>query len=311
MLDVSNASEIGLKIYLFANNVLLNRTMQNLNYHHLRYFREVAIEGHLGRAAARLNVSQSALSIQIKQLEDRLGHALFDRIGRGLVITEAGRIALDHADRIFGAGDELLATLRQNSSVIPPLRVGALSTLSRNFQLQFLRPILAAEDFAIDLRSGNTTSLLHDLETLALDVVLTTQIPQDGETVQFAAHRIAEQPVEIHGTPERLKHKSLKALLENEPMILPTESVIRAGFENLVTKLGIRPRIAAHVDDMAMVRLLAREGAGLALAPSVVLADEIANGTVATAPFDLNIAEPFFAVTLPRKFPHPALATLL
>ena len=74
--------------------------MKQMNYHHLRYFREVARQGHLGRAAELLNVSQSALSIQIKQLEDRMGHAFFDRVGRGLVLTEAGRIALDHADRI-------------------------------------------------------------------------------------------------------------------------------------------------------------------------------------------------------------------
>jgi LysR family transcriptional activator of nhaA len=100
-------------------------------------------------------------------------------------------------------------------------------------------------------------------------------------------------------------------LLENEPLILPTESVIRAGFENLVAKLGVRPNIVANVDDMAMVRLLTREGIGLAIAPSVVLADEIGNGSVATAPFDLGIVEPFFAVTLPRKFPHPALLDIL
>ncbi len=109
----------------------------------------------------------------------------------------------------------------------------------------------------------------------------------------------------------RLKYTSLKEFLENEPLILPTESVIRAGFENLVTKLGVRSIIAANVDDMAMVRLLTREGVGLAVAPSVVLADEIGNGSLATAPFDLGIVEPFFAVTLPRKFPHPALLDLL
>ncbi|MEH6648175.1 LysR family transcriptional regulator [Sulfitobacter sp.] len=97
-----------------------------LNYHHLRYFREVAIEGNLGRAAHRLNVAQSALSVQIRQLEDRLGFLLFDRIGRALVLTEAGSIALDHADRIFTAGDELLATLHQSGDIKPPLRIGAL-----------------------------------------------------------------------------------------------------------------------------------------------------------------------------------------
>ncbi len=282
-----------------------------LNYHHLRYFREVALEGHLGRAAERLNVAQSALSVQIKQLEDRLGFALFDRVGRTLVLTEAGRIALDHADRIFETGDELLATLQQNSTRQPPLRIGALSTLSRNFQLQFLRPLLASDATTFWLKSGNITMLLDDLESLALDVVLTTQVPDNGSATVFAAQRISEQPVGIHGRPQQLGHASLRGLLESEPLILPTESVIRTGFENLAANLGIQPRVVANVDDMAMVRLLAREGVGLAIAPTVVVADEIASGLLATASFDLGISEPFFAVTLPRKFPHPALGGLL
>lgn len=78
-----------------------------------------------------------------------------------------------------------------------------------------------------------------------------------------------------------------------------------------MSKAGLRPRIIADVDDMAVVRLPTREGAGVALAPSVVLADEIVQGLISTAPFDLGIIEPFFAVTLPRSFPHPALHTLL
>lgn len=282
-----------------------------LNYHHLRYFREVAREGHLGRAAERLNVAQSALSLQIKQLEDRLGYPLFDRIARSLVLTEAGRIALDHAERIFSTGDELLASLQQNSPIAPPLRIGALSTLSRNFQLAFLRPLFASGAHRFWLKSGNTQILLDDLKSLALDVVLTTQIPDSTQDLSFAAQRIAEQSVRIHGRLNQLRHKSLAALLAQEPLILPTENVIRTGFENLVAKLGLQPRIAAYVDDMAMVRLLAREGVGLAVAPTVVVADEIASGVLATAPFDLGITEPFYAVTLPRKFPHPALQGVL
>ena len=284
--------------------------MSLLNYHHLRYFREVATEGHLGRAAERLNVSQSALSTQIRQLEDRLGQTLFDRVGRTLQLTEVGRIALDYADRIFTAGDDLLAALNQSGTSGRPLRVGALSTLSRNFQLQFLRPLLNAPGGNFVLKSGNTRTLLAELETLALDVVLTTEVPPGGD-VAFAAQKITEQPVGAHGQPERMQHKTLIKLLEAEPLILPTESVIRAGFENLVAKLGVQPRIAASVDDMAMVRLLAREGTGVAIAPAVVLADEIATGTIATAPFDLEITEPFYAVTLPRAYPHPSLKVLL
>lgn len=285
--------------------------MDRLNYHHLRYFREVAHEGNLGRVAQALNVSQSALSIQIRQLEDRLGHQLFDRIGRTLSLTEVGRIALDHADRIFGAGEELLATLEQSGTVSQPLRVGALSTMSRNFQLGFLRPILDTSECDIVLKSGNTQVLLDDLNALALDVVLTTEPPRGDTTANYAAQRIAEQAVGIHGKPHRLKHDSLEKLLENEPLILPTESSIRLGFQDLVARMGITPRVSANVDDMAMVRLLAREDVGLAIAPAVVLADEIASGLLATAAFDLNILEPFYAVTVKRKFPHPALAKLL
>jgi LysR family transcriptional activator of nhaA len=285
--------------------------MVQINYHHLRYFREVALEGHLGRTAERLNVSQSALSIQIRQLEERLGHKFFDRVGRTMVLTEEGRIALDHADRIFGAGDELLATLERRNNVKPPLRVGALSTLSRNFQLTFLRSALNDGTFGVDLKSGNTEMLLNGLETMSLDVVLTTEVPQSDAASGFAVQRISEQPVGLHGDPGFLKYETLKELLSNAPLILPSESIIRTAFENLVVQLDVRPNIVANVDDMAMVRLLAREGVGLAVAPTVVLADEIAAGVVATAPFDLNMVEPFFAVTLPRKFPHPALSELL
>ncbi|WGH78270.1 LysR family transcriptional regulator [Jannaschia ovalis] len=283
--------------------------MNRLNYHHLRYFHEVATEGHLGRAAERLNVSQSALSTQIRQLEARLGHELFDRTGRTLTLTEAGRIALDHAARIFGTGEELLASLREQGRAAP-LRVGSQSTLSRNFQMRFLRPALEDGRWEIELRSGSTAVLLDGLRALALDVVLTTELPATAEEGLTAA-RVDEQAVGLHGVPERLRHGDLRGLLAGEPLILPTDAAIRAQAEALFARLDVRPRIAADVDDMAMVRLLAREGAGLAVAPAVVLADEIASGRVASAPYDLAIRIPFYAVTIRRRFPHPALADLL
>jgi LysR family transcriptional activator of nhaA len=290
---------------------MLQNAMDNLNYHHLRYFREVAHEGNLTRAAARVNLAQSALSSQIRTLEDRLGHPLFERVGRQLRLTEVGRIVLDHADRIFGTGEELIATLKRSGAVAPPLRVGALSTLSRNFQLQFLKPVLADATADVILKSGSATVLLDALTSLALDVVLTTEPPHRGAGQEFTAHRIAEQSVGIHGTARRLQHQTLKDLLVNEPLIVPTESSIRTGFDSLVARLGVTPRIAADVDDMAMVRLLAREDIGLAIAPSVVLADEIASGLLKTAPFDLEIVESFYAVTVRRNFPHPALSDLI
>jgi LysR family transcriptional activator of nhaA len=94
-------------------------------------------------------------------------------------------------------------------------------------------------------------------------------------------------------------------------VILPTESSIRTGFDSVAARLGVTPRIVAEVDDMAMIRLLAREGVGLAVTPAVVLADELEQGLLAAAPFPLDIVEYFYAITANRRFPHPALTRLL
>lgn len=273
----------------------------------------MAHDGNLTRTAQKLNLSQSAISVQIRKLEDRLGHPLFDRRGRQLHLTEAGRIALDHADAIFAVGDELLGTLRDAGRGLQVLRVGALATLSRNFQLGFLRPVLGQPGTEVILRSGSLSELLTLLETLNLDVVLTNQPPQRDATTPFVSHRLAEQPVSLVGTPARLKStRNLAQRLATLPIILPsTNSSIRIGFDALTAQLGIRPGIVAEVDDMAMMRLLAREDVGLAVLPLIAIKDELQQGILIEADRLPGISETFYAVTLDRRFPNPMLQQLI
>lgn len=287
--------------------------MAHLNLHHLRLFRAVAHDGTLTGAARRLNLSQSALSAQIKALETALGHALFERRGRGLVLSEAGRIALDHADEIFRAADDLTATLSETGRARRALRVGALSTLSRNFQISLLRPLLGRADVEVVLRSGSQAELLRGLEALALDVVLTNLAPARDAASRYIVRRLAEQPVSLIGTPARIgPSAALAALLAREPLILPTpETSLRAGFDALAGVLGLSLRIAAEVDDMAMMRLLAREDGGLAVLPPIVVKDELASGLLREAHRLPGITESFLAVTLDRRFPNPLVAELL
>ncbi|MBR0658630.1 LysR family transcriptional regulator [Neoroseomonas oryzicola] len=284
--------------------------MPELNYHHLRYFHAVAHEGNLTRAAARLNLAPSALSAQIRTLEDRLGQPLFERSGRRLVLTEAGRIALAHADAIFAAGEELVATLQETRRAQRILRVGALATLSRNFQLAFLRPVLGRPDVEVILRSGGMAELLRALADLELDAVLTSEAPAAGG---FVAHRLAEEPVSLVGRPALLAGRaSLAERLAAAPLILPTpDSGLRAGFEALRERLGVTLLIAAEVDDMAMMRLLAREGVGLAVLPPIVVRDELASGELQEAERLPGLVQPFHAVTVARRFPNPLLRELL
>ncbi|PRX37217.1 LysR family transcriptional regulator, transcriptional activator of nhaA [Meinhardsimonia xiamenensis] len=285
--------------------------MSTLNLHHLRLFRAVAREGTLTGAARLLNLSQSALSTQIRALEARLGHELFERRGRGLVLTEAGRIALDHAEAIFRTADDLVATLRERRASRQALRVGALSTLSRNFQIGFIAPFLARDDVEVVLRSGPQAQLLAGLEALALDVVLTNHPPAQDALSRHLVNRLAEQPVSLIGPPE-LRGQPLRVLLESRPLILPTaESPLRAGFDALLESFSIVPRILAEADDMAMLRLLARSGAGLAVVPPIVVQDELASGRLAELARLDGLTETFYAVTLRRRFPNPLVREAL
>lgn len=288
--------------------------MSTLNYSHLRYFWAVAHDGNLTRAAERLHVSQSAVSVQIQKLEAELGHDLFERRGKQLVLTEAGRIALDHADAIFAMGDELVGTLTERGSLVRQvLRVGALATLSRNFQLGFLQPLLGREDVEVVVRSGAFGDLLQNLEAHRLDVVLSNTAPPRDAATSWVSHALAEQPVSLVGPPRRSRRKrTLEQVLAEEPLVLPSaESSIRMGFDALVDRLGIRPRIAAEVDDMAMLRLLAREHAGLAVVPSIVVKDELDEGLLVEIDRLPGLRESFYAITQSRRFPNPLLRELL
>lgn len=288
--------------------------MSSLNLHHLRLFRAVASDGTLTGAARQLNLSQSALSSQIKALEASLGQDLFERRGRGLVLTEAGRIALDHAEAIFRTADDLTATLRETGRTRRALRVGALATLSRNFQMQFLRPLIGRSDVEVVLRSGSQEELLRDLEGLALDVILTNVAPARDATSHWLVHRLDEQPVSLIGTPDRVGRtpRPLREMLSTHPLIVPTRQTgLRAAFDALAARLQITPNYAAEVDDMAMIRLLARADAGLAVIPAIVVRDELSSGTLVEASRLDMIAETFFAVTRQRRFPNPLLTDVL
>jgi LysR family transcriptional activator of nhaA len=288
--------------------------MSQLNLHHLRLFRAIAGDGTLTGAARGLNLSQSALSTQLRALEASLGQDLFERRGRGLVLTEAGRIALDHAEAIFRTVDDLTATLRETGRARRALRVGALATLSRNFQMQFLRPLIGRGDVEVVLRSGSQDELLRGLEGLALDVVLTNLAPARDAASQWLVHRIDEQPVSLIGTPGRLgaERLGLRELLATQPLIAPTrETGLRAAFDALAARLEVTPILAAEVDDMAMIRLLARADAGLAIIPPIVVRDELQSGALVEAARLDGISETFFAVTQERRFPNPLLAEVL
>lgn len=288
--------------------------MAALNYNHLRYFWAVARSGNLTRAAEQLNLSQSAVSVQIQKLERQVGHNLFERSGKALILTEAGKIALDYADTVFKAGDELLGTLKGNFLANRQvLRVGALPTLSRNFQLEFLRPILNRPDVEIVVRSGAMRDLLNQLDAHTLDIVLANSpAPRDSHSI-LRNHLLDEQPVSLVGHPTRKSRKfRFPDELRSWPLLLPSfDSDIRIAFDRVLERAGIRPLILAEVDDMAMLRLLARERQALTVVPPIVVQDELENKVLVEYCRIGEVSERFYAIVQKRRFPNKLLTELL
>lgn len=284
-----------------------------LNYHHLHYFWAVAKEGQLTRAARRLRVAQSALSTQIRQLEEQLGQELFLRQGRTLVLTEAGRIALAYADTIVAAGSELVATLREGRrQERQVLRVGAVATLSRNFQRGFLAPLVGQPGVELVLHSGSLAELLPRLGAHTLDLVLSNRRVQEDADTAWRCRLIARQQVSLVGPRRHGKPFRFPADLADMPVVLPSrDSDIRTAFDLICEQAGLRPSIAAEVDDMAMLRLLARDSRAAALVPAVVVLDELRTGVLQEYAAVPNLFEEFYAISVRRQYQHPLLKPLL
>lgn len=283
-----------------------------LNFHHLRYFWSVAKEGNLTRAARQLHVSQSALSAQIKQLEADLGQALFQRSGRALVLTEAGRVALEYAEGIFAAGNELEEVLREGRrEERQVLRIGAVATLSRNFQENFIRPLLDRTDVDLALVSGSLPELLSRLRVHSLDLVLCNQRVHASATDPWRCRRIARQAISLVGPPATAPFR-FPDDLAHVPVLLPgRDNETRLAFDLRCEQLGLRVHVRAEVDDMALLRLLARDSGGVALIPTVVVQDELRAGRLVELAVVPDLYENFYGVTVQRRYEPPLIGQLL
>jgi len=154
---------------------------------------------------------------------------------------------------------------------------------------------------------------LTELGALNLDIVLLNQAPAQDAVTPLIAHRLAEQRVSLIGRSDTFGTGcDLETLLRENPVILPSaDSGIRGEFDALIDRLDVRPQVAAEVDDMAMMRLLVREGVGLAVLPPIVVTDELESGLLTETCRLPGIAESFYAVSIERKYQNPLVSALL
>jgi LysR family transcriptional activator of nhaA len=293
-----------------------NRTVRldQLNFNHLFYFWRVAKLGHLTRAAKELHTSQSAISAQIRQLEQRLGEDLFAREGRRLVLTDAGQLVLAYAENIFGLGQEMLGRLQGRTAGITRLRVGSVATMSRNYQKNWIWPLLADPAVVLTLESGLLEGLISRLVQHQLDVVLANEtVPSDPDRPLHCRY-LGSQPISLVGPANRWRAQSLRIPqdLDGLDIVLPgPRHALRAQFDALCAAAGVSPRLRAEVDDMAMLRLIARDSGCLAILPEVVVQDELRTGVLVTVGRSTELQEHFYAITTTHPHRIEVLENLL
>jgi LysR family transcriptional activator of nhaA len=295
----------------------MNSAFENpewLNYHHLRHFWMIARHRSMTKAAAKLKISQSTLSEQLAELEDWLGQSLFERRGRELHLTDAGRVALEHAETIFTTGHELMTRFRQSDQNRQRvLRIGAVGPLSKNLQFDFIQPILADTRTKVVVVAGALDELTRQLHEHKLDLVL-SNIPlrADQENNVFN-HLLGEVPVFLVGGKKlKVARPRFPQFLKDVPLFLPSrQSDVRADFDLMLANAGIEPFVHAEVDDMALLRLLALSGEGLALVSKIVVERELQSRKIKFMLRVPGLAEKYYALTMRKRFTNAWLAEIV
>jgi LysR family transcriptional activator of nhaA len=229
-------------------------------------------------------------------------------------MTEFGTTVLNYADSIFGLGQELMASVRSGGGPkIRQLRIGAVATLSRNFLDNLLRPLLAEPDVRLSLESGSLDELLGRLQVHNLDVVFTNRpvVAEVGKPWRCA--QINRQSVCLVGPPlPRGKKFRFPEELKKIRLVVPgPRSDIRSQFDVWCENNDLSIEVAAEVEDMALLRLMARDGGYPSVVPEVVVQDELREKRLQRYAVIPEVFENFYAITAVRSHPSALVKQLL
>lgn len=246
----------------------------------LESFSAVAREGTYTAAAERLHVAQPALWRQVHQLERELGVALFERVGRRVRITTAGRLVLDRADHLL-AGAGRLRTLADELRLgrTGRVRVGCFAP----HIVAFLAPVVAAlrashPHIGVELSEhgppgaptlASATSLVESLRAGATDVITTSTVEDDADLDGFAAYQVAVVAVPALGdatlTTARGSRVPVTSLRDVPLVASPVGYFSRQRLETACRTAGFEPRIEAESSSPAALLALADHGVGTAI----------------------------------------------
>ena len=290
-------------------------TVDWLNYHHLLYFWVIAREGSIKQACEVLSLSQPALSAQLRALEDSMGEKLFARVGRGLVLTDVGKVVYRYAEEIFTLGRELTNTLKRQETYRPVrLVVGIAEVVPKMVAYKLLK--VAFKQFKhikVVCWEGRLERLLGELAQHMLDIVLTDTPVPPTISVEAHSHLLGESGVTLFGIERLVKkyRKNFPQSLHGAPFLVPTtNSVLRRGIDEWFRKHRIQPLIVGEFEDGATMKAFAQEGHGVFPGSTVASTEICRQYRVRKLGNIEGLTERFYAVTVERRLKHPAVVAI-
>ena len=288
--------------------------MSNLNYRHLHYFWVVAKEGGIARAAERLGMAVQTVSAQVRELERSLGHQLLKPQGRGVALTEAGRVAFERAEEIFQIGQAITRDVRQvTSSETVRLTVGMSDGLSKLAAHALLEPVLHTSGLKLVCHEGEFDELIAELALHQLDIVLAEPAPHNPN-LKVSSRLLVSSPVAWCG-PAALVSKARVAefpnCLNQLPVLLPTgHSPLRNALDAWFEQQDLSPRVVAEFEDSALLSVFAARGMGVFPISTLGLEDlQLVRGLRVLAQTD--ITEDVHAIVTRRSQHHPLVKQII
>jgi LysR family transcriptional activator of nhaA len=290
--------------------------MRHLNYNHLHYFWTVACEGSIARAAETLHLTPQTISGQLKLLEGVVGSPLFQRAGRGLVLTDTGRMVKQYADEIFTVGAELSQRVRSNQpQASPVLTVGIVNSIAKLISYRVLEPALSGSDRArIVAREADLETLLAELALHRLDLVISDRPVPVGLSVKAYNHQLGESVIAFFaGKRQAGRYRSnFPQCLDGAPMLLPTHTTaLRRELDDWFDRVDVRPQLVAECDDGALMKVFGEAGAGIFPAPLAIAAEVERMYHASLIGRADEVRESYIAISPERRLKHPAVLDLI
>ena len=290
-----------------------------LNYQHLYYFWIVAREPSLTSAAQRLGLSPSTVSTQIKALEERVGLPLFERRGRGLTLTERGRVALAYADDIFSLGEELIESIQSkvgHPNHVYRFRVGVSHHLPKLIASNLIQSATTCEDFPVHLvcLQGDANELVADLAIHHFDLVISDQPVSLSSEQPIESRLLGESTVSLMGTPDLVEKykKGFPHSIQSAPLLLPAQdSQMRKLLEDYFHENSIHPHVVAEFADSALLKSFGQVGAGLFPIPSAVVSTVSEQYQVEELARLEGVIERFYIAFTAGREQNPAVRAIL